>query len=140
VNDGTSQYRYDKGKFYTQDAETKEWNMEAKVENGSYLAQISNALAQITGGDENSFGSKYLSLFANDDINGDIKENALAGPNAGINGTTGITVYTSFSQNVSVVKATGFQKTSFYETLFHELAHAVANNKFDGSRIKGGLG
>ncbi|WP_411898425.1 RHS repeat-associated core domain-containing protein, partial [Elizabethkingia occulta] len=138
IKDGNNTYRYNNGKLYTQNAETKKWDVETSVKNDSYAGQILSALTSITGGDENSFGSQYLNLFANDDINTTIKDSSLNGSNAGKNGATldGSIVFTSFNQDVTLDTTSGSKKSPFHVTLFHELGHSLSNQIFDNSILR----
>jgi RHS repeat-associated protein len=118
--DGTG-YRYDKGKTYSQDKDGN-WN-EYSAKEGSYVAQIVGALNDITQGDENFFGSQFLNLFANDDVNVNVKNNVSKDPKVkDRNITQGTTIYTSFNQKESVPTTDGMQPLSFNITLAHELA------------------
>ena len=138
IKDGDNTYRYNNGKYYTQNAETKKWDVEASVKSDSYAGQILSALTSITGGDENSFGSKYLNLFANDDINTTIKDSSLNGSNAGKNGATldGSTVFTAFKQDVTLDTTSGSKQSPFHVTLFHELGHSFSNQVFDNNILR----
>ena len=133
INDGGKTYRYNNGKYYTQNQETKKWDVEATVVAESYAGKILTSLQQIMGGDENSFGSQFLNLFSNDNINVGIKENNLTGNNKGINGTTkdGKTILTSFSQDVTLNTTSGNEKSPFYVTLFHEIGHSFSSQVFN---------
>ena len=138
IKDGDNTYRYNNGKYYTQNLETKEWDVEASVKSDSYAGQILSALTSITGGDENSFGSKYLNLFANDDINTTIKDSSLNGSNVGKNGATldGSTVFTAFKQDVTLDTTSGSKQSPFHVTLFHELGHSFSNQVFDNDILR----
>ncbi|WP_333597085.1 RHS repeat-associated core domain-containing protein [Chryseobacterium flavum] len=138
IKDGDNTYRYNNGKYYTQNAETKKWDVEASVKSDSYAGQILSALTSITGGDENSFGSQYLNLFANDDINTTIKDSSLNGSNAGKNGAAldGGTVFTAFKQDVTLDTTSGSKQSPFHVTLFHELGHSFSNQVFDNNILR----
>jgi len=134
INDGVNIYRYNGGKYYTQNKETNKWDVEAAVGAESYAGKILSALQQITQGDENSFGNRFLSLFSNDNINVEIQENKLGGEGTkGVNGTSkdGLNIYTSFSQNVNLNTTSGKSKSPFYVTLFHEIGHSFSSQVFD---------
>ncbi|OCA67915.1 hypothetical protein BBI01_20710 [Chryseobacterium artocarpi] len=138
IKDGDNTYRYNNGKYYTQNAETKKWDVEASVKSDSYAGQILSALTSITGGDENSFGSQYLNLFANDDINTTIKDSSLNGSYKGLNGATldGSTVFTAFKQDVTLDTTSGSKQSPFHVTLFHELGHSFSNQVFDNNILR----
>jgi RHS repeat-associated protein len=125
---GTS-YRYNDGQYYTQDDKTKKWDVEASVASNSYLGKLMAAFNSITGGDKNSFGSKFLALFANDKINIRILEN----PQIKENSTKpdGSAIFTSFTQNVSLDTSAGVKSSDFYVTLFHELAHGYSDQVYN---------
>lgn len=125
-------YRYDKGKTYSQDKDGN-WN-EYTAKEGSYVAQIVGALNDITQGDENSFGSKFLDMFANDDVNVDVKQNnSTSSKTKDRNMTRGTTIYTSFNQKESVMTTDGMQPLPFSMILGHELAHGLSENLFKES-------
>ncbi|OJX31257.1 MAG: hypothetical protein BGO86_05050 [Chryseobacterium sp. 36-9] len=130
IKDGDNTYRYNNGKYFTQNLETKEWDVEASVKSDSYAGQILSSLTSITGGDKNSFGSKFLGLFANDDVNTTIKSSK-GSKFEGKNGTStdGSVVLTAFDQEVKPYTSMFGEKSSqtsspFYATLFHELGHS----------------
>ncbi|KMQ70206.1 RHS repeat-associated core domain-containing protein [Chryseobacterium koreense] len=134
IKDGDNTYRYNNGKLYTQNAETQKWDVEAtNVSADSYAGLILSSLTSVTGGNKDSFGSKFIGLFANDDVNTTIKENDLTGDQANVNGTKpdGSIIYTYFKQNVSLDTTSRTQKSPFYVTLFHELGHSFADQVFD---------
>ena len=70
IKDGDNTYRYNNGKLYTP-------KMQKKLKNGIFetkckkmivtLEKFCQPITLITGGDENSFGSQYQNLFANED-------------------------------------------------------------------------
>jgi len=139
IKDGNNTYRYDNGKLYTQNAETKKWNVEAKnVSSDSYAGQILSSLTSMTGGDKNSFGSQFLGLFANDNINTTIMDGGSNGTNAGKNGTTldGSTIFTAFKQDVQLETTSGTKQSPFYVSLFHELGHSFADQVFDNKILR----
>jgi RHS repeat-associated protein len=127
-----SKYRYDKGKTYSRDDDGN-WN-EFAAKEGSYVAQIVGALNNITQGDENSFGSQFLNMFANDDVNVDITKNLSNSPKTkNRNITQGNKVYTDFNQKEKVPTTDGMRALSFPITLAHELAHGLSFNLLNES-------
>lgn len=127
-DDKDNSFRYNNGKLYTQNSETKAWDVEANVDSKSYVGQILSALNQITGGDENSNGSKLLNAFTNDEVGLTIQENKNEAKNHHDNGT----VKTSFKQNVETYTTNNkFEESKFYVTLAHEIAHGLSHNTID---------
>jgi len=126
ISDGNgNNYKYSKGKVYAKDKENN-WN-EYTVEEGSYVAQIVAALNDITQGDENSFGSQFLDLFENKQLNAVFEENTKDNRTV----TSGRTIKTSDKQNERVATTEGVKKLTFHITIAHELAHVVENFLFD---------
>jgi len=133
--DAGKRYRYENGQLYEQD-ENEDW-VEATAASGSYAAQIVDALGDITGGDENSFGSQFLSLFENDDVNVTLADNKSTNSNTkDRNITQGTDIYTSFNQNERIPTTNGLQAQSFHITLGHELAHGLANNILSKTELR----
>ncbi|WEK70280.1 MAG: DUF6443 domain-containing protein [Candidatus Chryseobacterium colombiense] len=130
IEDGDNTYRYNNGKLYTQNAQTKKWDVEANVKNDSYAGQILAALTSITGGDKDSFGSTFLGLFANDNINTTIQSSKgtdWEGQNATY--TDGSGILTDFKQEVMPYTSMFGEKEKqlqnpFHITLFHEIGHS----------------
>ncbi|RRQ45495.1 RHS repeat-associated core domain-containing protein [Chryseobacterium sp. SC28] len=118
-------YKYDDGKLYSYDEKNKNWN-EYTPAKDSFLANTMGLLGQITENDKNSVGSMYLGLFSNDETNANIYKS----PN-GRSYTKNINTYISFDQKDKVPTTEGNQALTPYVSLFHELGHAFANQKFD---------
>jgi hypothetical protein len=127
IFDGQNSYRYNNGSLYSQNQETLEWDIEAKVDKKSYAGKILNALNKIRGDDDNSFGNTYLNLFSNDDINVTVRENYLNDSRSNKNLTGEREVLTSFDEMVNVMTTSGFRQSPFHITLFHELGHSFSN-------------
>jgi RHS repeat-associated protein len=127
-------YRYDKGKVYSQDDKGK-YN-ECSPVSGSYLEQIVSALTSITGGNDKSFGSHFLNLFSNDNINVNVKINNSSAANTrdrNVFQSGDRTVYTSSNQVVNTQTSEGLIASDFSTTLFHELGHAFSFNIFNST-------
>lgn len=126
--DNNTRYRYENGEAQKQN-EDGEWEA-YQAKDGSYLAQVLGFLGDITGGDENSFGSRFLSLFENEDIDVFISQNKFKDHNKGKNITVGNVIYTDFNQKGSIRTTGGTESISqnYHTTLFHELGHGFANN------------
>ncbi|MEJ8590887.1 RHS repeat-associated core domain-containing protein [Riemerella anatipestifer] len=141
IKDGDNTYRYNNGKLYSQNAETKKWDIEVTVTGDSYAGQILSALNSITGGDKDSFGSIFLGLFANDNINTTIQSSE--GTNfEGKNGafTDGSGIVTAFNQEVKPYTSMFGEKSKqtqspFHVTLFHEIGHSFLNQTFSRSEL-----
>ncbi|MGG7468178.1 DUF6443 domain-containing protein [Chryseobacterium arthrosphaerae] len=134
IMDGETTYRFDNGRLYTQDAKTKKWDQAATVKNDSYAGKILSALNSMRGEDSNSFGSIFLGLFANDDINAKIQDSKDFDIKTfkGKNFTIGNDIYTGFDQKVapytSMLGETSKERNSpFYVSLFHEIGHSWLN-------------
>ncbi len=131
--DNNTRYRYENGEAQKQNEDGK-WETH-QAEDGSYLAQVLGFLGDITGGDENSFGSRFLNLFENDYIDVFISQNKFEDHNKGKNITLGNVIYTDFNQKGSI-RTTGRTESisqNYHTTLFHELAHGFANNVISAS-------
>ncbi|PZU78446.1 MAG: hypothetical protein DI529_17920, partial [Chryseobacterium sp.] len=142
INDGSNSYRYDNGKLYSQDEKTKKWG-EASVTSDSYAGQILSALTKITGGDESSFGSTFLGLFANDKINATIQDskNFSIESYRGKNFTIDTDVYTGFNQDVTPYTSmygenSKKMQSPFKISLFHEIGHSFLNQTRSSSELK----
>ena len=141
IKDGDNTYRYNDGKLYTQNAETKKWDVEASVTGDSYAGQILSSLTSITGGDKDSFGSTFLGLFSNDKINTTIQSST--GTNfEGQNGayTDGSGIVTAFNQEVKPYTSMSGERSQqtqnpFYVTLFHEIGHSFLNQTSSRSEL-----
>ncbi|WP_407500810.1 RHS repeat-associated core domain-containing protein, partial [Elizabethkingia anophelis] len=135
IIDGNTTYRYDNGKLYTQNTETKKWDVEAKsIATSSYAGQILSALTSMTGNDKDSFGSKLLGMFSNDKINTSIQSssNFEKSDYQGKNFTMGEDIYTGFNQEVTPYTSMYGEKSQkvqspFYVSLFHEIGHSWLN-------------
>ena len=143
VMDGDQKYRYNNGKLYSQNAETKKWDVEASVKSDSYSGKILSALNSMTGNDKDSFGSKFLNLFSNDDINTTIQSNNLSGDNARRNGTTydGSKIFTSFSQSDKIETSmlgerAKSQNVVFHVSLFHEIGHSFLDQTKSNNSLR----
>lgn len=143
VVDGETTYRYNNGKFFTQNTITQKWDVEAVVENDSYAGKILAALTSITGGDEDSYGSMFLGLFANDKINTTIKDSSTNTDYSGKNATytDGSGILTSFDQEVMLETSMLGEKAKkiqspFHVTLFHELGHSWLNQTKKSSELR----
>ncbi|REC66367.1 hypothetical protein DRF59_12915 [Chryseobacterium flavum] len=134
IKDGDTTYRYNGGKLYTQNSETKKWDVEATVDSNSYVGQIFSALQSMTGSNSDSFGSKFLGLFENDDINATIQDSKrfqlerFRGKNFTLNND----IYTGFNQEVNIYtsmfgESSKRRDSPFHVTLFHELGHTWLN-------------
>jgi RHS repeat-associated protein len=123
-----TQYRYENGETQKQNEKGKWINHSAQE--GSYVSQIAGALEAITGGDPNSFGSQFLGLFENDNVNVSLFENTSQGDHKGKNETDGTDIYTFSNQSGSIRTTGGSEKLNenFHITLGHELAHGLGNN------------
>ena len=134
--DNNTRYRYENGEAQKQNEDGK-WETH-QAEDGSYLAQVLGFLGDITGGDENSFGSRFLNLFENEDIDVFISQNKFEDRNKGKNITVGNVIYTDFNQKGSIRTTGGTESISqnYHTTLFHELAHGFANNVFSQGVLK----
>ena len=131
--DNNTRYRYENGEAQKQNEDGK-WETH-QAEDGSYLAQVLGFLGDITGGDENSFGSRFLNLFENEDIDVFISQNKFEDRNKGKNITVGNVIYTDFNQKGSI-RTTGRTESisqNYHTTLFHELGHGFANNVISAS-------
>jgi len=134
IFDNNENYRYEKGKVQKRNEDGK-WE-EHYADEGSYLSQVLGFLIEITGNDENSFGSLFLSLFENENIDVNIRQNNSTKKNIkGKNITQEITIYTSFDQKGSIQTTGGSEKITqnYHITLFHELGHGFANNVFSST-------
>ncbi|NGX85115.1 hypothetical protein [Aequorivita sp. KMM 9714] len=131
-----TKYRYENGEIQKQNEKGK-W-IKHSAQEGSYVSQIAGALGDITGGDPNSFGSQFLGLFENDDVDVEIFENTSQGKHKGQNKAEGKRVYTFFNQSESIRTTGGSERLSenFHITLGHELAHVLANNLFSEGVLK----
>ncbi|SEF55650.1 RHS repeat-associated core domain-containing protein [Halpernia humi] len=146
INDGNNNYRYDDGKLYTQNDKTKKWDVEASVKSDSYAGQILSSLTSITGGDKDSFGSKFLGLFSNDNINASIQDSkdytgSRSDEMLGKNFTLDTSVYTGFKQDVNPYTSMNGEKSKqrqseFYINLFHEIGHSFLNQTSSYSELK----
>lgn len=141
ITDGDTTYRYNNGKLYTQNTETKKWDIEATVKSDSYAGQILSSLSSMIGGNENSFGSKFLSLFANDDVNTNI-QSSKGTKFEGRNGTytDGSVIVTAFDQEVKPYSSMNGEKSKqtkspFYVSLFHELGHSFIDQVTSRSEL-----
>ena len=135
--EGGTQYRYNNGEVQKQNEKGK-W-IKHSAQEGSYVAQIQSALSDITEGDPNSFGSQFLGLFENDDVNVNVRNNPVKkGKNKDKNVTQGTDIYTSFNQSGSIRTTGGNEKLTenFHITLGHELAHGLGNNLIKSSALK----
>ncbi|NCQ12294.1 MAG: hypothetical protein GW809_09185, partial [Bacteroidetes bacterium] len=130
IREGDERYRYENGEVQKRN-EDGEWETHQAKE-GSYLSQVLGFLGDIAGGDENSFGSQFLSLFENDDINVEIRDSNTSDNYKGRNVTLGTIIFTSFNQDGSIRTTGGAERISqnYHTTLFHELGHGFANNVF----------
>ncbi|WP_165396096.1 DUF6443 domain-containing protein [Flavobacterium sp. J27] len=128
ISDGNgNNYRYNNGRIYSKtEGSDDDWN-EYIPEEGSYVAQIVQALHDITQDDENSFGSQFLSLFENQELNAIFTENTLDNRTV----TTGRNIKTSDKQNELVATTKGNEKLIFHITIAHELAHVIENTLYD---------
>ncbi|WP_199750637.1 RHS repeat-associated core domain-containing protein, partial [Gynurincola endophyticus] len=136
IFDGQNSYRYNNGSLYSQNQETLEWDIEAKVDKKSYAGKLLNALNKIRGDDENSFGSTYLNLFNNDEVNVTVQKNYLTTKNKknkNLTSESGEKILTFFDEQVNVMTTSGFRKTPFHVTLFHELVHSFSNQTANSS-------
>ncbi|MCF6167977.1 RHS repeat-associated core domain-containing protein [Lutibacter sp.] len=133
---GVNGYRYNNGEL--QEKKDDKW-VTYNPEEGSYEAKILANLNKITEGDPNSFGSQFLGLFENDDINVKVKQNTSKGKYKGRNVTDpqDNTVYTFFNQKGSIRTTGGNEKLTenFHITLGHELAHGLGNSLIENSKL-----
>ncbi|WP_239987126.1 RHS repeat-associated core domain-containing protein [Flavobacterium tibetense] len=130
---GGTRFRYDNGKIFSQDKDKGTWD-EYQAEEGSYVAQILEALNGITMGDSNSFGAQFLRLFENENINVDIGINVSKQLDMkDRNITFDDYIYTSFNQKGKVQTTDGLKDLIFHITLAHELAHGLSYNLFNSS-------
>jgi RHS repeat-associated protein len=127
-------YRYNNGKYCTQNAETKEWT-ETEVDANSYAGTILEALNDI-GSKE--FGDEFLSLFNNDNVNVTILKHT--GTKTQKNGFKECYLFNSTDQLEKAKTTTSSgnnEKFKFFVVLAHELGHAYSWNMFtSGERNK----
>ncbi|MFY7740823.1 MAG: RHS repeat-associated core domain-containing protein [Flavobacterium sp.] len=125
--------RYVNGKYYSKNKESGDYDVEMNVDKDSYAGKILEALNEISGGNSDSFGSKFLNLFSNDKTNVLILDNISEGEGKDRNRTDpkGNYIETSFDQNVNVETTKGSRKNEFYLTFFHEIAHSFAAQNYN---------
>jgi len=133
VHDGDTSYRYRDGKLYSLNKETKEWDVEADVDNESYAGQILSFLNEIAC-ETCTNGKKLIDFFSNDKNDVNIMMNNSDEDSKYYNKTftSRNNIRTSFTQEGDRMTTSGREPLSkyFFLTLGHELGHVQSGYKF----------